>query len=147
MPRNQVSCCCFRKSLQICFCMKKNYIYLSCVILLFISLTPGSGNCQPGYLWAVQAGGTQSDAGKAVAIDTAGNIYSAGSFQGIVDFDPSPNTYTLVANNVDIFVTKTDASGHFLWARKMGGTGVDVANSIALDITGNVYITGTFNGM
>jgi len=127
--------------------MRKNYVFLSLTFLFLSFVSPKTSTSQPGYLWAVQTGGTLTDAGKSVAIDTAGNIYTAGSFQGIVDFDPSPNTFNMAANNVDVFITKTDAAGQFIWARKMGGTGVDVATSIVLDITGNVYTTGSFTGM
>lgn len=48
--------------------------------------------------------------------------------------------------NGDIFVQKLDTDGNFVWANAMGGTSVDVGNSLAIDSAGNVYSTGYFEG-
>ncbi|MBL0070860.1 MAG: SBBP repeat-containing protein [Bacteroidetes bacterium] len=45
----------------------------------------------------------------------------------------------------NIFLTKYDSSGNVLWAKCAGGTSVNaVSNSVATDLYGNVYITGSF---
>src|SRR5574341_2188659 len=38
------------------------------------------------FLWSRQAGGTGIDAGRSIVVDSAGNSYVAGSFQGVADF-------------------------------------------------------------
>ncbi|UTW67500.1 SBBP repeat-containing protein [bacterium SCSIO 12643] len=97
------------------------------------------------FLWAKRFGGTSGDFGYSMTVDDLGNVYSAGVFNGTVDFDPGIGTYNLTSiGNTDIFIQKLDANGDFLWAKRMGGIGYDVAYSIAVDIYGNVYSTGYF---
>ncbi len=93
--------------------------------------------------WAATGGGGGSDVGNAIAVDAAGNSYVAGYFNGTATF----GTNTLVsAGNTDIFITKQNSSGQFLWARRAGGPGFDVAKGIAVDALGNCYVTGAYEG-
>lgn len=104
----------------------------------------------PTFHWAKSFGGstTFDDVGYAIAVDDNGNVYITGKFIGTADFDPGPSVYTLtsVSGNYDIFVSKFDALGNFVWAKNMGGNSSDIGNAIAVDSTGNVYITGRFSG-
>lgn len=110
---------------------------------IFISKLDASGN----YVWAKSIGGTLIDAPNDIALNASGDIYCTGRFQGTVDFDPSTGTANLTsAGTHDIFISKLDASGNYLWAKRMGGTAFDVALGMALDATGNVYTTGSFTG-
>ncbi|GAB3941026.1 hypothetical protein GCM10028805_03610 [Spirosoma harenae] len=78
-------------------------------------------------------------------VDNAGNVYSTGSFTETVDFDPGPGTYSLTAaGGKDSYISKVDASGNFLWAKRIGGTGSDISYGITVDAAGNVYSTGSF---
>jgi len=100
---------------------------------------------------AYAAGGTRSDIGEDVAMDTAGNVYVTGSFEGTAAFgglsltaaddDPSNDWQ-------DVFVVKYDASGTALWARR-AGTGVfnDFAEGLAVGPDGSVYVAGYFTGI
>ncbi|MBK8619438.1 MAG: SBBP repeat-containing protein [Anaerolineales bacterium] len=47
----------------------------------------------------------------------------------------------------DIFVSKLDGNGNFVWAKSMGGAEWDYGKDIALDSSGNVYTTGTFSAV
>jgi hypothetical protein len=100
--------------------------------------------------WVRRMGGTQRDQGKAVAFDPDGNVYVAGTFRGTADFDPGAGTFNLTSNgSEDIFVTKLDRDGNFLWARSVGGVGTansDDVQDIAVDKNGAVYVTGGFSG-
>ena len=60
--------------------------------------------------------------------------------------DPGAGVSNLTsAGDNDVFVSKLDASGNFLWARSMGGTGSDYGYDIAVDASGIVYTTGWFS--
>jgi uncharacterized protein (TIGR03437 family) len=91
----------------------------------------------------------------AVTVDAAGNAYLTGA-----TFDPSfPATagayqttfagpYQSGVNYplppTDAFALKLNPAGNaVVWASYLGGTGVDAAKSVALDATGNVWLTGT----
>jgi hypothetical protein len=78
-----------------------------------------------------------------VAVDAAGNVYTAGVFE---------NTLTLGATRLtsagdhDGFVAKYTPAGNLLWASRLGGTGYDEATDITVDASGNVYAVGSFQG-
>ena len=99
------------------------------------------------FVWARGIGGSESDAGLGVAVDSSGNVYTVGCFEGTVDFDPGAGTENLISEGSDeIFVSKLDSDGNFVWAVRMGGTSVDRATAVAVDSSGNVYTVGRFSG-
>jgi hypothetical protein len=106
----------------------------------FVASFDAAGN----VLWALSMGGPGGDTGRTIALDTSGNAYVAGSFQGTATFGP----YTLesAANSDDVFVAKLDASGSVLWAKGMGGSAGDQGHGIAVDPGGNAHVTGYFQG-
>ena len=108
---------------------------------IFVSKLDSGGN----FIWAQRMGGVDSDSPKKIATDPAGNIYSTGSLSGTADFDPGPNVENLSSDGgSDIFLSKLDPNGNHVWARRMGGTGTDSANGMALDSAGNIYVVGGF---
>jgi hypothetical protein len=99
------------------------------------------------FVWAKAMGGTGDDTGQSIALDASANVYSTGSFGATVDFDPGAGLANLTsAGNKDIFVSKLDVDGNFVWARRNGSTGNDQAMAIAVDASANVYMGGSFNG-
>jgi hypothetical protein len=97
--------------------------------------------------WALSWGGKYADAARAVAVDAAGNVYVAGSFQLTMDFDPGPGRWVMTsAGRTDAFVLKLDANRRLLWARRFGGSGPDAATALAVSPTGDVWFGGTFEG-
>jgi hypothetical protein len=101
----------------------------------------------PNYNWAKPFGGSSGDEGRSVVTDATGNVYSTGVFTGVVDFDPSPAIFNLSsAGAFDVYISKVDPAGNFVWAKKIGGTGNDNSWGIALDNSGNVFVSGNFNG-
>lgn len=112
---------------------------------LFVCKLDASGN----FIWArnMSADNMNMAQGRAISVDLNGNVYITGGYIGIVDFDPSPATYSLSSNgNQDVFILKLDASGNFVWVKSIGGTSLEYGVSIELDSFGNVYTSGSFNG-
>jgi hypothetical protein len=108
---------------------------------VFITKLDPMGN----LLWAKRFGGAGNDVGFDIFVDNAGNVYTTGSFRGNVDFDPGPNTFFLFSDGEDdIFVSKLNTNGDFLWARRVGGTGDDLGRAIVADNMGNVFVAGQF---
>ena len=97
--------------------------------------------------WVRQFSGINNDLARNVTVDVSGNVYTIGHFEGTVDFDPGVGSYNLTSTgNSDVFISKLDASGNFIWAIKLGGTSIDQGLSIVVDATGNVYSAGNFYG-
>ena len=93
-----------------------------------------------GYpLWAPptrQLGTTADDAAHGVAVDGNGNVYVTGFSSGGLDGNPN-------AGLNDTFLVKYDAGGNIKWIRQWGTIGDDIATGVAVDGSGNVYVTGT----
>lgn len=110
---------------------------------IFICKLDSSGN----FVWAKQLGGTGADRANSILVDSLGNVYTTGYFSGTVDFNPGSATYNLVSKGSwDIFISKLNSSGNFVWATRIGDTSIDVGNSMAVDVSGNIYTTGYFSG-
>lgn len=120
--------------------MKKTILFLS---FLIIAVTIRSQT----FSWGKSYGSSSSDEPNSAVVDGTGNIYTTGSFGGTVDFDPGPGTFTLTAVGQDVFITKFDTWGNFIWAKQMGGAGTDIGFSIGLDGAGNIYTSGRFQGV
>jgi hypothetical protein len=108
---------------------------------IFVSKLDPSGN----FVWAKRQGGTGDNRGFAIAIDSLDNIYTTGMFENSADFDPGISAFNLTSiGNNDVFISKLNTAGAFLWAIQMGGSDDDEGNSITIDATGNIYTTGVF---
>ena len=122
----------------------------------FISKLDVSGN----FVWVKQLEGNIRDV-TSLALDTAGNVYTTGSFYSQysasvfsqTDFDPGVGIYNLSVIHRfgdDTYILKLDASGSFVWVKQIGGVpsltaGADTkGKSIIVDGSGNIYTTGTF---
>ncbi|MFO0841491.1 MAG: hypothetical protein U0797_03690 [Gemmataceae bacterium] len=91
-------------------------------------------------------------------VDAGGNLFAAGSFAGTVDFDPGTKSnqtyYATSGPGSDGFVLKLTAAGGFAWASPFTGQRVDAstygysnAGSIALDGSGNVFVSGRYDSV
>ena len=103
----------------------------------------------PTLSYSTYLGGSGVDDGAGIAVDAAGNAYVTGS-TGSADFPtactpPACPAFDATFNPLpDAFVTKLNATGSALvYSTYLGGNGVDDGNSIAVDATGNVYVTGS----
>ncbi len=97
--------------------------------------------------WAVSFG-SGKELGKDVAVDPDGNFYIVGTFDpgiGGCDFDPGPGDAMIDTNGwEDIYISKFDTDGNFLWVQTWGGTGTDEGHAVAVDPAGSVYVSGKF---
>ncbi|MBK7669539.1 MAG: hypothetical protein IPJ32_20690 [Sphingobacteriaceae bacterium] len=85
---------------------------------IYITKFNSAGN----FVWAKQftSNGLYCG-GKAIAVDGLGNVYTTGFFMGTTDFDPGTGVSNLASTGqTDIFISKLDASGNFVWAKKIG---------------------------
>jgi|GEM_PF-7099525 len=111
----------------------------------FLAKATSSG----GVLWARNLA-VGEDAGF-VRTDAAGNVYLGGSFS-----QPSITIGTTVLNNVnpslsshtpDIFFAAYDSLGTPLWAKRFGSAITEGLTSMSVSAAGNVYASGTMQGM
>ena len=90
-------------------------------------------NAQINIQWQTRysSAGTNIDRAEDMAMDGAGNVYVTGLGQG-------------VSGNFDYVTIKYDAVGTEIWRTEYNGTGnsLDEAHAIAVDPSGNVYVTG-----
>jgi len=100
-------------------------------------------------LWARRLGGTVSDIAYSVSVDSSGNVIVTGQYASnplnIYAANGSTVSFTLSnSGSNDVFVVKYDSSGTPVWARRIGGTGSDVAESVSTDSSGNVIVAGYY---
>jgi hypothetical protein len=87
--------------------------------------------------WNTFLGGSGSDSGVGIAVDGSGNVYVAG--YSYAAWGSPVRAYT---NGNDAFAAKLDSAGSLTWNSFVGGSGEDIGYGIAMDGSGNVYVTG-----
>ncbi|MFH1514519.1 MAG: SBBP repeat-containing protein [bacterium] len=108
---------------------------------IFLSRFDSNGN----FVWARTWGGLSYELGLSVATDGSGNIYVTGYYEETVDFDPGSGEEWHTSNGArDIYLSKFNSSGNFIWVRTWGGTETDMGNDVVTDNLGNIYVTGRF---
>jgi hypothetical protein len=92
-------------------------------------------------------GGNLGVVGRCISIDLAGNIYTIGDFKDTVDFDPGPGITNIIATGpMDIFISKLDPAGNFVFAKSIDGINGQDAFGIFVDDFDKIYATGSFGG-
>lgn len=98
--------------------------------------------------WGKLMGGNAEDKALSLSVDGSGDIYSTGYFYGTADFNPGSSKFNIKTNGeADVFISKLNQSGNFVWARRLGGKSVDMGWDIAItqDANTSVYTGGLFN--
>ncbi|HEX4951679.1 MAG TPA: SBBP repeat-containing protein [Blastocatellia bacterium] len=97
----------------------------------------------PSLTYSSYLGGSDYDIGTGIAVDSAGNIYIAGTTNSS-NFPLSASAYQKQIKGSDVFITKFDATGRtVLYSTFLGGSNTENSTGIALDSGGNVYVTGS----
>lgn len=111
---------------------------------VFVSKLTADGN----FIWTKGMGGNTSngiaDTGLSIGVDPNGNVFTAGHFWTVnADFDPGAGSFLLSsAGNIDLFISKLDPNGNFLWAIRIGSIAGEEVKSLKVDQGGNVITTG-----
>ncbi|MCD4734410.1 MAG: PKD domain-containing protein, partial [Bacteroidales bacterium] len=104
----------------------------------FIAKLDNDGN----FEWIRSVNG-MSVGGIDIGINNLGNISVTGTFDSPTIFGDT-TLYSIGPN--DIFITKLDSVGNFLWARSAGGGMSETVRGLSIDNVGNIFITGYFDG-
>jgi hypothetical protein len=119
------------------------YNLFSSIRSLYVLKLDAGGN----FIWAKQSQGSIEERGYSLALDAAENIYVAGTFVGMADFDLDSTVFNINAvGDQDVFLLKLKPDGSFAWVKKFGGALRAVARSVKVDGNGNVIIGGFFKG-
>ncbi len=93
-------------------------------------------------IYSTYLGGSYGESGNAIAVDASGNVYVSGKTRS-TDFPIFNAIQTTNRGSSDAFVTKLNPSGSSLvYSTYLGGSSADAASNIAVDVSGNAYVTG-----
>lgn len=97
----------------------------------------------PILSYSTYLGGTKIDTGRQIAVDVFGNAYIVGQTNS-VNF-PSKKAYQNANRGFsNVFITKLNPLGNDLvYSTYLGGSNIEYAASIAVDVLGNAYVTGS----
>jgi hypothetical protein len=96
--------------------------------------------------WANCMGGEGYDYARNIATDDSGYVYIAGSVNDTADMDPGPNSFFFYGQGD--YVAKYNSLGNFVWAKSFNTDAFMMfGGNIALDLNGNIIITGFFMGI
>ncbi len=118
--------------------------------LNFASQLPTTNN--PTLEFSDLLGGSNLEEGTGITIDDKGNTYITGSTTSI-DFPVTSNAVQNIFGGSDefgrgdAFVAKYSPDGTLIYATYIGGSGADFGTDIAVDITGDIYVTGNTNSV
>jgi hypothetical protein len=106
---------------------------------IFLAKFDVNGN----HLWSKHFGSTDDEYGRSASVDTFGNVIIMGNFKDTVNLGGSD---LVNAGFRDVFLAKYDANGNHLWSKRFGATNAEYGESISIDNSDNVFVTGNFQG-
>ena len=98
--------------------------------------------------WVTPAGGMDDDKAIALCVDDSNNIYLTGTFFTIDSDTCFFDTLSLLGNGFDdIFISKLDSNGNWLWVNNAGSENDDCPTEIVLKSDTIAYISGSIDDM
>lgn len=117
------------------------------ILFTLLSIVVCSTSFSQSFSWAKRIGGPLTDVGKQIKVNAAGEVVTAGYYELNPSVTTGEGSYALPnAGGKDIFFSKSDALGNFLWIRTFGGTSSEDIYSMYLDAASNIYMSGSFQG-
>jgi hypothetical protein len=95
-------------------------------------------------LWSIIFGGAAVDAPASIALDSAGNIYVAGTFSGTMTVGAEQ---LVSAGGTDGFLAKFDALGAVQWVQAFGDAADQGLTAVGVDPSDDVFVAGYFAGV
>ena len=105
---------------------------------IFVSKLDPLGN----FNWVKFMGGGNYSKAYSMLLDNQNNVYTTGTYMATGSFGGTPNLVS--AGSEDVFISKLDSNGTFVWAKSIGGNGLDNGYSINIDASSNIYTSGFF---
>lgn len=96
------------------------------------------------HVWSARYGNAFEEGASGLAVDQAGNITMAGSFDRGISFGEGDDHQSL--GEADAFVARFGNDGKLQWARTWGADRVDAVAAVGVDAAGNAIATGWFEG-
>ncbi|MCX6879950.1 MAG: SBBP repeat-containing protein [Verrucomicrobia bacterium] len=97
------------------------------------------------YQWHTFYGSTQDEYSYGVAVDSSGNAYVTGESSASWNGPTGQVPMQAYSAKTDVFVLKLSSAGAYQWHTFHGGNAYDSGYGLALDSSGNVYVTGHSN--
>jgi hypothetical protein len=107
--------------------------------LFVVRMTPGGAP-----MWAIQGAGTADVVAATAAVTRSGDILVAVTYQGT--FQMTGGTAVTALGASDIALVRISSTGTVTWTKSFGGAGIDRARGLAVGPTGDIAMTGEFNG-
>jgi hypothetical protein len=92
--------------------------------------------------WVYTTGGASADIGRSIAMDNQQLIYDLTNFRSTVSLPGQPAFISRGAE--DILLRKSTSFGIPMWFKQIGSKGQDLAFDVAVESSGNIFVSGTF---
>ena len=100
------------------------------------------------FKWAKQLEALDEIEINSIVVDSKENVYTTGQFYGQLDVDPGPNRHYLMAYNDNMFISKLDSGGNFVWGQQLySKNGISKGMMLKVDSKDNLILSGQFAGV
>ena len=94
--------------------------------------------------WTRSYGDTSDQTAASIAVDTAGDVIVAGSFDGTLTL--GANVKSASAGAHDMFVAKLDPMGEGRWIRRLGDSADQRVTGACVNAANEIAVSATFSG-